>query len=41
MRGLILNGWNLRELAGAVGSIAGFALFTWTLTLWALRSRTR
>jgi len=40
MRTLILDGWSWRQIVEAVGSIAGFAAFTWTSTLWALRRRT-
>jgi len=40
MRDLVLEGWDLRSLLGALASIAGFATVTLTLTLAALRSRT-
>ena len=40
MRHLILDGWDWGSLAGALGSIAGLAAFTLTLTLLALRGRT-
>ncbi len=40
MRTLILEGWDVGSLVAAFASIAGFALFTLTLTLAALRSRT-
>lgn len=39
MRGLVLDGWDVGSLAAAFASIAGFAVFTFTLTLAALRSR--
>jgi ABC-2 type transport system permease protein len=40
MRDLILEGWDWQSLAGALGSIAGLAAFTLSLTLLALRGRT-
>jgi ABC-type multidrug transport system permease subunit len=40
MRGLILDGWDAGSLIAAFASIAGFAVFTFMLTLAALRSRT-
>lgn len=40
MRGLVLTGWDWQSLAAAFGSIAGLGLFTMTLTMLALRSRT-
>ncbi len=40
MRELILEGWDAGSLVGAFASIAGFGVFTLTLTLAALRSRT-
>ena len=39
-RDLVLRGWDLGSLAAAFGSIAGLGIFTMTLTLLALRSRT-
>lgn len=40
MRHLVLVGWSAESLAKAVGSIAGFAVFTISMTLAALRWRT-
>ena len=40
MRGLILDGWDIGSLAGAFAAILGLTVFTLTLTLAALRSRT-
>jgi hypothetical protein len=40
MRDLVLNGWDLGSLAAAFASIAGLGIFTMTLVLLALRSRT-
>src|SRR2546426_10714209 len=40
MRYLVLQGWSVESLAKAVGSIAGFAVFTISITLAALRWRT-
>jgi len=39
MRDLVLEGWDVPSLAGALAAIAGIAAFTLTLTLAALRSR--
>ena len=41
MRTVVLDGWSWRQVIEAAGSIAGFAVFTWTLTLWALSRRVR
>ena len=41
MRDLVLEGWEWQSLAAAFGSITGLGLFTMTLTMLALRSRTR
>ncbi len=41
MRHLVLEGWSVGSLAGALGAISGMAIFTLSLTLAALRSRTR
>ena len=40
MRELILEGWSWEELASAMASIGGLAVFTLSLTLAALRWRT-
>ena len=40
MRHLVLEGWDLGSLAGALAAIVGLAAFTLTMTLAALRSRT-
>ncbi len=40
MRDLVLTGWDAGSLAAAFGAIAGLGLFTMTLVLLALRSRT-
>jgi ABC-2 type transport system permease protein len=40
MRHLVLDGWSWRAVGGALASIAGMAVFTLSLTLAALRSRT-
>jgi ABC-2 type transport system permease protein len=40
MRDLVLSGWDIGSLAGAFASIAGLGIFTMTLVLLALRSRT-
>ena len=40
MRSLILDGWQLDQLAFALLAIAGLGAFTLTLTMAALRSRT-
>jgi ABC-2 type transport system permease protein len=40
-RSLVLDGWEWDRLAYALLSIAGLAVFTLSLTLAALRSRTR
>ncbi len=40
MRDLVLSGWDPASLAAAFGAIAGLGLFTMTLVLLALRSRT-
>jgi ABC-2 type transport system permease protein len=40
MRDLVLNGWDPGSLAAAFASIAGLGVFTMTLVLLALRSRT-
>lgn len=40
MRDLVLTGWDVGSLAAAFGAIAGLGLFTMTLVLLALRSRT-
>ncbi len=40
MRSLVLDGWSLRALIEAFGSIAALGVFTMTLVMWALRSRT-
>jgi ABC-2 type transport system permease protein len=39
MRDLVLEGWDWRSLAGALGSIAAVGAFTLSMTLLALRSR--
>lgn len=41
MRHLILDGWSWGSVGGALGRIAGLAAFTLSMTLLALRSRTR
>lgn len=41
MRHLILDGWSWGHVAGALSSILGLMAFTLSLTLWALRWRTR
>lgn len=40
MRDLVLSGWDAGSLAAAFGAIAGLGVFTMTLVLLALRSRT-
>jgi ABC-2 type transport system permease protein len=40
MRHLILEGWSVESLAGALASILGLGAFTMSLALLALRSRT-
>lgn len=39
MRGLVLDGWDLDSLAGALGAIFGLAALTLSMTLAAMRSR--
>jgi ABC-2 type transport system permease protein len=38
-RSLVLDGWDADRLLKAFGSIAGFAVVTGTLTVWAYRTR--
>jgi ABC-type multidrug transport system permease subunit len=40
MRHLVLEGWSIPSLMGALGAICGMAAFTLSMTLAALRSRT-